>query len=208
MPGVLTNIATVYPDVQSQDMDDATFKPLFFMIRFSGTLPKHLIEQNIPVEISVSIAEEYGCFTMPFVKAILSMDQWQSDTESMLNSSDSNFSGILECDWVKLSKDIEGWLVELDTELSQWMWGWDTFWLTFVAAYPFFPRGTWPMWDPRIPLEGAFIEQCLETLGHSITVDQEIMVIDLGNTEDLKEIWGAFCRDAALFYPYPLISTN
>ncbi|KAG2104654.1 uncharacterized protein F5147DRAFT_775476 [Suillus discolor] len=182
MPGVLTNIATVYPDVQSQDMDDATFKPLFFTIKFSGTLPKHLIEQNIPVEISVSIAEEYGCFTMPFVKAISSMDRWQSDTESMLNSSDSNFSGIIECipppdeipipflplpsmfnhtnqdDWAKLSKEIEGWLVELDTELSQWMWGRDTFWLTFIAAYPFFPRGTWPMWDPRIPLEGTFIE--------------------------------------------------
>jgi hypothetical protein len=79
------------------------------------------------------------------------------------------------------------------------MWGWDAFWLTFVAAYPFFPRGTWPMWDPRIPLEGAFIEQWLETLSHSITVNQEIIVIDLGDTEDLKEIWDTFCRDAALF---------
>lgn len=55
------------------------------------------------------------------------------------------------------------------------------------------------MWDPHIPLEGAFIEQWLETLGHSITVNQEIIVIDLGDTEDLKEIWDTFCRDAALF---------
>jgi hypothetical protein len=47
MPVVLTNIATVYPDVQSQDMDDATLKALFFTIKFAGTLPKHLIEQNI-----------------------------------------------------------------------------------------------------------------------------------------------------------------
>jgi hypothetical protein len=115
MPGVLTNIATVYPNVQSQDMDDVTFKPLFFTIRFSGTLPKHLIEQNIVSVINClwqfatfiyslsryqcQLLKNNRCITMPFVKAISSMDQWQSDTESMLNSSDSNVS-IFGCIWL------------------------------------------------------------------------------------------------------------
>ncbi|KAG2738441.1 hypothetical protein P692DRAFT_201731155 [Suillus brevipes Sb2] len=188
MPGVLTNIATVYPDVQSQNMDDVTLKPLFFTIKFAGTLPKHLIEQNIPIEISVSIAEEYGCFAMPFVKAMSmspAIDQWRCDiTESESNVSKlCCFSNSIECvpshdeilipffplpsmfdhrnqsDWEKLSKEIEKWLMQLNTGLPQWMWGWDAFWLAFVAAFPFFPRGTWPLWNPRVPLEGAFIEQ-------------------------------------------------
>ncbi|KAJ8582621.1 hypothetical protein M405DRAFT_708070, partial [Rhizopogon salebrosus TDB-379] len=65
--------------------------------------------------------------------------------------------------WAALSKDIEGWLaVEVDAEMQLWTWGRDAFWLAFVVAYPLFPRGSWPKWDPRIPLEGTFIEQWLE----------------------------------------------
>jgi hypothetical protein len=98
--------------------------------------------------------------------------------------------------------------VQLDTGLPQWTWGWDTFWLAFIAAFPFFPRGMWPLWNPRVPLEGAFIEKWLETLGQSTTVGQETLVIDLDDADNLGEIWEAFHRDAALFYPYPLISAD
>ncbi|KAG1726438.1 uncharacterized protein EDB91DRAFT_1013145, partial [Suillus paluster] len=179
------NVATVYPDVQCLDTDDTTLKPLFFTIKFSSTLPRHLIEQNIPIEILVSIAEEYGCFTMPFLN-IMPVDLWQFDAGSSLHSGDSDvstfgeyithpddipipflplppaFNYTIQADWVALSKQIKKWLVELNTELPQWTWGRDTFWLAFVAGYPFFPRGNWRMWDPRIPLEGVFIERWLE----------------------------------------------
>lgn len=109
-------------------------------------------------------------------------------------------------DWASLSKEIEKWLVQLDTGLPQWTWGRDAFWLAFVAAFPFFPRGTWPLWNPHVPLEGAFIEKWLEASGQSTTVGQETLVIDLDDADNLGEIWEAFRRDAALFYPYPLIS--
>jgi hypothetical protein len=58
-------------------------------------------------------------------------------------------------DWEMLSKQIEKWLIELDMELPQWTWGHNIFWLTFIAAFPSFPRGTWHMWDPCILLEGV-----------------------------------------------------
>jgi hypothetical protein len=68
------------------------------------------------------------------------------------------------------------------------------------------------MWDPRIPLEGAFIEQWLETSNDNINVDDDdifsIRGGDERDAEDLSEIWDALCRDAALFYPYSLIADD
>ncbi|KAG1760524.1 hypothetical protein EDD22DRAFT_741354, partial [Suillus occidentalis] len=180
--------STVYPGVESKDADDATLRPMLLAIRFSGKLPRHLTEQAIPIEISVSIAEEFGCFAMPIVQT-MSLDRWRSLPGSPVNdvsvfddfellSDDSvspandipipflplpsHFNYNKRTDWELLSKRIEKWLIEVDTELPQWTWGRDIFWLTFIAAFPSFPRGTWHMWDPRIPLEGAFIEQWLE----------------------------------------------
>ncbi|KAG2065608.1 hypothetical protein BDR04DRAFT_984712, partial [Suillus decipiens] len=174
----------VYPDVESQDADNATLQPMLLAIRFSSKLPRHLIEQTIPIEISVSIAEEFGCFAMPVIQT-MSLDRWRSlpgssvndDFESLSDDSispasdipipflplPSHFNYNKRTDWEMLSKQIEKWPIELDTELLQWIWGCNIFWLTFIAAFPSFPRGTWHMWDPRILLEGAFIEQWLET---------------------------------------------
>lgn len=68
------------------------------------------------------------------------------------------------------------------------------------------------MWDSRIPLEGAFIEQWLETSSNNVNVnDNNIFLIrgsDERDAEDLSEIWDALCRDAALFYPYTLIADD
>ncbi|KAG1753907.1 uncharacterized protein EDB91DRAFT_1242870 [Suillus paluster] len=235
MTGVLTHCSTVYPEVQCQEANDVTLQPLLLRIGFSGRLPRHLIEQNIPIEITVSIAEEYGSFAMPVVRT-MSLNLWRSNSGSLSYADDAfkpsepsdefippadvpipflplplGFDYTKRSDWATLSKQIEGWLAELDTELPQWMWGRDTFWLTFVAAFPSFPRGTWPKWDSRIPLEGAFIEQWLEASSSSARFDEEIFEI-VGDAQedvqDLCEIWGAFCRDVALFFPYPLIATT
>ncbi|KAG2354907.1 hypothetical protein BDR07DRAFT_1229648, partial [Suillus spraguei] len=175
--------STVYPGVKSKHADDATLRPMLLAIRFSGKLPRHLIEQAIPIEISVSITEEFGCFTMPIVQT-MSLDHWCSLPESPVNddfellSDDSvspannipipflplpsHFNYNKWTDWELIFKQIEKWLIEVDMELPQWTWGRDIFWLTFIAAFPSFPRGTWHMWDPRILLEGAFTEQWLE----------------------------------------------
>ncbi|KAG2063877.1 hypothetical protein BDR04DRAFT_981195, partial [Suillus decipiens] len=158
--------------------------PMLLMIQFSSKLPRHLIEQTIPIEISVSIAKEFGCFAMPIIQT-MSLDHWHSlpgspvndDFESLSDDSisptsdipipflplPSHFNYNKWTDWEMLSKQIEKWLIKLDMELPQWTCGCDIFWLTFIAAFPFFSRGTWHMWDTHIPLEGAFIEQWLET---------------------------------------------
>ncbi|KAG0693800.1 hypothetical protein DFH29DRAFT_1006929 [Suillus ampliporus] len=128
---------------------------------------------------------------MPVVQT-MSLDRWHSPPGSPVNDdfelSDefispaddipipflplpSEFDYTKRTDWEMLSKRIENWLIELNTKLPQWTWGRNTFWLTFIAAFPSFPRGTWPMWNPRIPLEGTFIEQWLETSSTNIKVD-------------------------------------
>jgi len=38
------------------------------------------------------------------------------------------------------------------------------FWMSFVAAFPLFPFGNWPNWDPRISLQGSFISYWMEDL--------------------------------------------
>jgi len=82
-----------------------------------------------------------------------------------------------------------------------WIWARDAFWLAFVAAHPHFPGGKWPMWDPRIPLEGTFIEQWLDR-SSNISAHEESIV-------DIRcNIWEEFYKNAALFYPYPLISSD
>ncbi|KAG2029760.1 hypothetical protein BDR03DRAFT_825306, partial [Suillus americanus] len=62
--------------------------------------------------------------------------------------------------WVTLLYKLESWLVHIvvDTCTPEWTWGRDAFWIAFLAAYPDFPHGSWPLWNSRISLEGAFIE--------------------------------------------------
>ncbi|KAG1894189.1 uncharacterized protein F5891DRAFT_908230, partial [Suillus fuscotomentosus] len=182
--------STVYPGVLSENTENAKLQTMLLTIEFSGKLPRHLSERSIPVEISVSIAEEFGCFTMPIIHA-MSVDPWCTPPGSPVNDVSVHSPGRIKLtfcrralnhpkilsflpmtspfhsshfhqNWAELSQRIEKWLIELDTELPEWSWGRDTFWLTFVTAFPSFPRGTWPMWDPRIPLEGTFIEQWLQ----------------------------------------------
>ncbi|KAG1853030.1 hypothetical protein F4604DRAFT_1591780 [Suillus subluteus] len=74
-----------------------------------------------------------------------------------------SFDYVNRADWETVTQRIQEWVTtEVDTESSLWTWGRDTFWLAFVAAYPSFPMGKWPMWDPHIPLEGSFIEEWLQ----------------------------------------------
>ncbi|KAH9894127.1 hypothetical protein C8Q73DRAFT_503816 [Cubamyces lactineus] len=62
-------------------------------------------------------------------------------------------------DWASLSKRIGDWLLRVVAERRSiiWRWGREAFWITFVAAYPSFPRGDWPRWPCEIALDGPFI---------------------------------------------------
>jgi hypothetical protein len=107
--------------------------------------------------------------------------------------------------WSSLSKEIEAWLVlEVDPESPLWAWGRDAFWLAFIGAYPYFPRGKWLMWDSRVPLQGTFIEGWLDKSNGA----EGNWIGMQGTTEVLNHVWAEFCMLAALFYPSPLISSD
>jgi hypothetical protein len=108
-------------------------------------------------------------------------------------------------DWQMVSQNIQEWLTsEVDTRSAMWTWGRDAFWLAFVAAYPSFPNGQWPMWDPRIPLEGEFIEQWLERSGGD-SAGEDLAFDEVASVSD---IWDDFCKHVALFYPFSLLSSG
>lgn len=118
----------------------------------------------------------------------------------------STFNYFNRTDWQIVSQKIQEWLTsEVDTKSSLWTWGRDAFWLTFVAAYPSFPTGQWPMWDPRIPLEGEFIEQWLKRSGDDSAGEDS--AIDEGLVS-VSDIWEDFCKHMALFYPFSLLSSD
>ncbi|KAI6097409.1 hypothetical protein EV401DRAFT_1819598, partial [Pisolithus croceorrhizus] len=143
-----------------------------------------------PIKIMVSVAEEYNKFMAPIICAkVWSIYQSKPSEPAVLvssNSSETNSDEInmdtctqdftipflplphmFDCtdpqQWDILSKEIECWLVNevQNSSLSIWMWGRDAFWLAFIGANPTFPSGRWSAWDPRISLEGTFIEEWL-----------------------------------------------
>ncbi|KAG1866335.1 hypothetical protein C8R48DRAFT_772434 [Suillus tomentosus] len=214
---------------QADDPDSTSWQHVLLMMCFSGRLQRETVQgNNIPVHISVSIANEHGPFNSPVMEA-LSVDfcSTRSSSPPMDDSTPSqayddfpsredifisflplrgSFDHVNPMDWAMLLKEIETWLVtKVDNRYQLWTWGCDAFWLTFVAAYPLFPRGKWPMWDPRIPLEGVFIK---EWLGRS----SDIEAVKLGGEHSLvgllNDIWAEFNRHIALYYSSPLIDVN
>ncbi|KAI6149272.1 hypothetical protein BKA82DRAFT_3939434, partial [Pisolithus tinctorius] len=161
----------VYPDVEYADTEAAFLQPLIVMVCFSGP----------PIEISASISKEYKGITLPVIRAkAWSAHQSERLTHSVAVSSidqedsagdfpipflplASTFDPMDTCHWATLSKDIERWLMNdvWTTSIPQWAWGHDAFWLAYIAAHPMFPNGSWSAWDPRIPMEGQFIEEWL-----------------------------------------------
>ncbi|KAG1892323.1 hypothetical protein F4604DRAFT_1532164, partial [Suillus subluteus] len=176
--------STIYPGIHYQD-NYASLQPMCLTVCFPGTFPRHLLKRTDPICISVSIDEEYGTFTTPVIEVAapdlrrhgsLLHGSGNSDNVNQDMSYDNettisflplppSFDYINQADWQTVSHKIQEWLTtEVDAESSLWTWGCDAFWLTFVGGYPSFPLGKWPMWDPRIPLEGSFIEKWLEHL--------------------------------------------
>ncbi|KAI9572448.1 hypothetical protein HD554DRAFT_2015123, partial [Boletus coccyginus] len=101
--------------------------------------------------------------------------------------------------WLVLLKEIEWWLVNniRSSTIPQWMWGHDTFWLTFIGVYPSFLSKNWELWNPTISLGGQFIKEWL-------TMNE----INGGTQATLSHIWDEFCRHVAVFYPSLLIASS
>lgn len=111
--------------------------------------------------------------------------------------------------WSKLVEIISNWLVnDVKTLKSQeWTWGTDIFWMAFVAAYPSFPSGTWPVWDCHIALDGTFIHEWLDHGGCEGWSQHYNVLFDdnpdgLANFRD--QIWVLFQSHASLFHVSPV----
>ncbi|KIK97982.1 hypothetical protein PAXRUDRAFT_135198, partial [Paxillus rubicundulus Ve08.2h10] len=220
------NTLTIYPEVHIQDRQDASLQPILVIICFPGTLPRHLIHENMPIQITVSVCEELRSFTSPVIEAILwnicnsehSLHSGRSDLERN-NDTDyftswelpilflllpQAFNYCSSQDWDNLSQQIEGWLVTIPTDSQQWMWGRDTFWLVFISANPTFPHGRWPLWDVRVPLEGPFIKDWLAMSAQAQSTPS--------TTDDphsiLQQIWFKFQSQVALFSRSPSYLTH
>ncbi|KAG2047830.1 hypothetical protein BDR06DRAFT_848817, partial [Suillus hirtellus] len=179
--------STIYPGIHYTD-SHASLQPMCLTVCFPGTFPRQILERSdIRVHISVSIDEEYGTFTTPVIEValldlhhrggLLHCSGGSDDVSSNLSLDMSNvgeptisflplppsFDYVNRADWETVTQQIQEWVTtEVATESSLWMWGCNAFWLAFIAAYPSFLMGKWPMWDPRIPLEGSFIEEWLQ----------------------------------------------
>ncbi|KAI6143463.1 hypothetical protein BKA82DRAFT_167783 [Pisolithus tinctorius] len=231
---LLTVNTVVYPDVEYANTETAFLQLLIVMVCFSGPVPQHLIHTDIPINISASISEEYKGITLPVIHTkawifphlhcSLLTNKWQSlhIVPGSIDQEDSAgdfpipflplapmFNPMDTCHCAMLSKDIEQWLMNdvQTTSVPQWAWGNDAFWLAYIAAHPMFPNGSWSVWDPRIPMEGQFIEEWLNDDGMNGSADG----MSSNETAEhmlLFNIWESFSRHIALFYPFILIPVS
>ncbi|KIJ13254.1 hypothetical protein PAXINDRAFT_181327 [Paxillus involutus ATCC 200175] len=210
-----TQTSTVHAPVCFGDKDDASLRPILVTVYFPGSFPRHLVKNDIPIQISVSVAEELSSFTTPIIGEVVEdsclsqLSDDHSDSQSSNPPDDipipflplpSHFDASDIKHWAGLCSDIQRWLLSVPEQSQQWSWGCDIFWLAFIAANPNFPNGGWPIWSPRIILKGPIIESWLEgSLKRLIAED--------GKEGQLHRwLWGEFCQQAQLFFPYSLIA--
>ncbi|KAG1761161.1 hypothetical protein EDD22DRAFT_780233 [Suillus occidentalis] len=215
--------STIYPTIEVLDKHSARLQPLMLTVDFPGILPWDVIDQHrgIPLHISISMEEKYQSLLKPALHAT-AIDSLSDGAPSVHSSADDvcivflripgpeqdvpisflplppSFETNNSAHWAHLCDKIENWLVSsVHTSSSQWTWGRDMFWLAFVASNPCFPGGAWHKWNPSISLQGEFIEEWLE---------KSSIGVDVAGSMDLHDyIWMLFSKEAALFYPQPLL---
>ncbi|KAG2338172.1 hypothetical protein BDR05DRAFT_857449, partial [Suillus weaverae] len=166
--------STFYPDMQLAESKDVILQPLSILVWFSGAVPRHLAHSNIPIEITVSVKDEYKSFTVPVIKIVSQQPHHSNNSMAFSQScsatdNDMSFSFLplpptfdhTDSDhWAELLDNIQSWLMKsVDPIMPEWTWGQEAFWYAFVATHPDFPSGRWSFLDPSITLEGQFIEE-------------------------------------------------
>ncbi|KAK1227767.1 protein kinase, partial [Marasmius sp. AFHP31] len=169
-----------------QSFDHTISKPIWrfpgIFITLKGDLPPELIDTKVPLQISLSLPEPYRSFLEPVVNEYADSVDPETQTEIGLANDDSSTSPTpsskipdppcLELSsafnhqstesWTNVYKDIGQWMggIRLERgETEDWQWGWEAYWMAFVAAFPHFPSGAWSNWDPAIALDGPFITE-------------------------------------------------
>ncbi|KAF8346811.1 hypothetical protein F5887DRAFT_916126 [Amanita rubescens] len=210
--------------VTSTDAENDSLAPRSFFLRvsFNGELPPNLRNEKIPLRVSISLPPEYAPYTRPVLRTVPdedTSDEQSSTSDEFASMSDDDeplthgievqeipipFLPLAQSfdhrdgqSWSKLVEVISDWLVNDVRTLKrqEWTWGTDTFWMAFVAAYPSFPCGTWPVWDCHIALDGTFIHEWLDHGGRE-GWSQQFNVPFNDNSEGLAnfhdQIWCVF----------------
>ncbi|KAG1895979.1 uncharacterized protein F5891DRAFT_1193609 [Suillus fuscotomentosus] len=197
--------ATVYIDT-IQKGDSVGLKPLALSVLFHGSVP-HVFQTptQIPLEITINVPSEFAGYVVPILDAaplVISSPQPRLRMPSFFPLP-SDFDPFTARRWVTLLYKLESWLVHIvvDTCAPEWTWGRDAFWMAFLAAYPDFPHGSWPVWNSRISLEGAFIESW------TLTKDPEDLPALITDHDTIRAvIWTDFQRLATECFPYSLVA--
>ncbi|KAG1844795.1 hypothetical protein DFJ58DRAFT_843900 [Suillus subalutaceus] len=170
MTNEITHFATIFtPEGHFDNSDGAPWQRVLLTMCFLGRLPRQTIQRTkIPVHISVAIAEEYGPFTSLVMEAI-SVDLCSTHLNSPLmddillcavNSQSSQRQYFPQEDVSIPFLPLRGTFDYANPmELARAIEGYQR----MVGD-----RSKWPMWDPRVPLEGTFIQ---EWLGQSSDID-------------------------------------
>ncbi|OBZ77224.1 hypothetical protein A0H81_02594 [Grifola frondosa] len=210
----------IFPDPLHHTSSICSPIPFQISVSFRGTLPVGISLANIPLQVSISVPQEYAPYVSPVLQAapiaIESVSMTTPETQKDRDSEDSDdnyitflplpsqFNHLRQASWLKLLRDIEDWVLHIavDRTSSEWTWGSDAFWMAYIAAYPAFPGGLWERWDADIALEGQFIEAWMIKSGHSGARH------DSGGCSDTcqgcvgvrAEIWPEFTRLLTVFY--------
>ncbi|KAH8978819.1 hypothetical protein EDB86DRAFT_2990605 [Lactarius hatsudake] len=202
-----TNFYTVIPSARNS---------ITFTLSFDGNIPHHLINSEVPIEMSIHLLPEFSSLrpiiqtTCPRPEQVRVRQEYEVQPANVIPIPflplTSTFNKVSPEAWASLASQIEQWLIHCiqDQHTSHWKWGVEVFWAAFLAAYPCFPLGEWPRWDTRIPLAGPFIESQL------LANDFEEYTRKVGEStnEDLikrrEELWEEFCTVVKVLYPYPI----
>ncbi|KAG2079912.1 uncharacterized protein F5147DRAFT_784668 [Suillus discolor] len=185
-----------YPDMRLAESKDVILQPLSLLVWFSGAVPCHLAHSNIPIEMSVSLKDEYKSFTVPVMR-IASQQPHPSIIQSYsVTDNDVSFPFLpllptfdhTDSDhWAELLDNIQSWLVKsVDPSTPEWAWG-----LGSVL--------------------GQFIKEWVGSGGIFSTViddDNSELATVSTHTDTLDYIRTEFSRHITLFYPHPLVSTS
>ncbi|KAG1836902.1 hypothetical protein F4604DRAFT_1942812 [Suillus subluteus] len=184
------------------------FTPISLSISFQGSIAQSALLNfgTIPLQVTIQLPRELGGQVVPVIRHI-SWTEFVSNVESQSVPQfmipflplPPSFNPLCEASWSVLAREVESWLVNTirDVRAPEWAWGCNAFWMAFIAANPDFPRGSWPNWNPKISLEGKFIE--------SWTADNLTMPADSPLSQHiLDEIRRSIWDDFQLSFPFPL----
>ncbi|KAG2363768.1 hypothetical protein BDR07DRAFT_1483264 [Suillus spraguei] len=189
------------------DENGLSLASLCLSIRFVRNIQSQL--QNpptfIPLKVSIHIPEAYAnqisliveCISLHV--ALIGRPSLNSLPEGSFPflplASSFNYLNGWTC--AVLADTIQDWLGNniSFTCLDVWLWGHEFFWMAFVAAFPGFPRQEWPLWDPKIGMEGEFITYWMSDFGSS----SERLPDDVRTG-----VWRKFHDLTTILYPLPL----